>query len=195
MQITASEDVYDPAEDSFLAADMVGEFVSKSKGHLSVVDMGCGTGILGLTAAKSANVDNVLFVDINEKAVALARSNAKANAALIHARCDFVQSDLFSKVSGKFDIGIFNAPYLPDNDKVKLAETWSGGAGGIEVTVKFLKEAKRHIKEGGHAIIVGSSLSEEKSLHTHIERLGYSVVGRVSVHISFEDIFVLLLKV
>ncbi|MDD5111936.1 MAG: methyltransferase, partial [Candidatus Altiarchaeota archaeon] len=123
LKLELSKDVYEPAEDSFLLADAI--VVNAGE---RVLDMGTGTGILALLA--SANASRVLGIDINPSAVTLAQKNAKQNNI---TNAEFRFGDLFSGVDGKFDVIIFNPPYLPLEEEGLLARAWSGGKNGIEV--------------------------------------------------------------
>ena len=100
--------VYPPSEDSYLLIECID--VGKEK----VLEIGTGTGIIALHAAKNGAV--VTTVDKNQKAVKNARGNAEKNGINI----DIKQSDLFSSVDGMFDVIIFNPPYLP-SDKMEEA--------------------------------------------------------------------------
>ncbi|QAY67849.1 class I SAM-dependent methyltransferase [Paenibacillus protaetiae] len=73
-----------------------------------VLDVGCGYGPIGLTAAKLAPQGHVTMIDINERAVELARHNAKLNGI---ANVTIVQSDLYEKVKdAAFDTILTNPP-------------------------------------------------------------------------------------
>ena len=96
-QLKMKEDiVYEPAEDSFLLAEQVKKY---AKGK--VLDLGTGSGILAETAL--INTKEVLATDINEEAVKRLKQKG------INARF----SDLFSHITEKFNLIIFNPPYLP----------------------------------------------------------------------------------
>ncbi len=74
----------------------------------SVLDVGCGYGPIGLSAAKLADQGKVTMLDINERAVQLAKRNAEANH--IH-NVEIIQSDLYEKVAGRsFDVIVTNPP-------------------------------------------------------------------------------------
>lgn len=199
LTVITSNSVYLPAEDSFLAAEVLEECLSAKESSLEVLDMGTGTGLLGLVAAKSGKAKNVMFADINEDAVAICKENIAFNNAVIKAECNAVRSDLFSNVKGKFDIITFNAPYLKDGDddkKVgKLAKAWSGGAEGIETSIKFLEESKAHLKKGGRIIIIASSLGNMLKFRSEIGRIGFKIEEEKKVHIFFEDIIALILSI
>jgi len=70
---------------------------------------------------------------------------------------------LFEGVKGKFDVIIFNPPYLPmDEKEPKDSRTaTTGGKKGNELIIKFLKQAKNHLANGGKIFLITSSLSPE----------------------------------
>jgi len=73
-----------------------------------VLDIGCGYGPIGLVAARLAPQGHVKLIDINERAVELARQNAEANGI---SNVSFAQSDLYEAVrEDSFDIILSNPP-------------------------------------------------------------------------------------
>jgi len=144
MEITDS--VYKPREDSFLLKKELISYIKKNKPQ-SVLDMGTGTGIQAI-AAKEAGVRKVVAADINSEAITSAKINSK------NLNIQFVQSDLFSNISEKFDLIVFNTPYLPSEPPVD--PQWSGGKEFIE---KFLSEAKKQLTLNGKIIFIHSSRS------------------------------------
>lgn len=149
-----SEDVYEPAEDTFLFAENLrvkfGDFV---------LDMGTGCGILGIIAAEKAS--GVVAVDINPYAVRCAKENAKLNR--VADKMFFVQGDLFSplKLTVKFDLILFNTPYLPVEceNGCWLERAWAGGAAGRQVIDRFIYETPKHLKPNGRILLMQSTLS------------------------------------
>jgi release factor glutamine methyltransferase len=143
------EDVYRPAEDSYLMARHV-----KSLASGKVLDMGTGSGIQAVIAALKPEVDSVLAVDINP--AALREAEKRAGDAGVSEKLSFLRSDLFAEVKGRFDWIIFNSPYLPPEGEAD-EYAWAGGAGLIE---RFLSEARGHLEPGGSILLIYSSLSE-----------------------------------
>jgi len=165
------ENVYEPAEDSFLFADNL-----DVKAGESVVDMGTGCGILGIVVAEKAK--HVVAIDANPYAVYCAKRNAKLNN--VAEKMSFLQSDLFSSIctKEKIDLILFNAPYLPEDAKNPswLEKAWTGGISGRQVIDRFIPQALTHLEKGGRILLMQSTLSdvsktlkalEEKGLETH----------------------------
>lgn len=76
--------------------------------NASVLDVGCGYGPIGITAAKLAPEGHVTMIDINERAVELSKANAKRNGV---DNVTVLQSDLYEAVQHmRFDCIISNPP-------------------------------------------------------------------------------------
>jgi release factor glutamine methyltransferase len=97
-------------------------------------------------------------------------------------------------VKGKFDLIIFNAPYLRHNAGEDNSNDLVSGEKGIELSLRFIDSALLHMKANGRAILVSSSLSEFDALQDHIKKKSLKVLERKTVHIFFEDIIVLLIS-
>lgn len=87
---------------------------------LNILDLCCGTGCIGLSFAKNFPKSNVLLLDINPDAIALAKENAQLNKI---ENVKFLQSDLFEKVPQnlKFDLIVSNPPYISAKDYETLS--------------------------------------------------------------------------
>ena len=195
--INTSENVYVPAEDSYLIRDVVSEFIEKSdKTNLSVLDMGTGTGIIGICLATSIKIKKVILVDINPEAIALSKSNINKNRKFIKAELLVEKSDLFSSIElQNFDVITFNPPYLPDEKNEDLMkEAFYGGWSGIEVAERFLIESKNYINKNSSIFMVASSLSDLSSLKKFVEINSFKITDERKIHIFFEDIIVLKLE-
>lgn len=169
--------IYEPSDDSYLLEKHVKNY---AKGK--VLEIGTGSGILAKAAFEKTK--DVLAVDINPKAVKHAMSLG------IKAVC----SDLFSKVKGKFDLIIFNPPYLPfeRNEDRKTALQVAGGKKGHEIIEMFLKEAKKHLEKNGKILLLFSSLSGD--IESIMAKEGYKFKKIDEELLFFEKLFVYEIK-
>jgi release factor glutamine methyltransferase len=162
--------IYSPAEDSYLLQKYVNKY-SKNK---TVLDIGSGSGIQAETALNS-KAKSVLATDINPESIKLLRSK-KINA---------INSNLFTKVKGKFDLIIFNPPYLPldkrEDKESQLATT--GGKNGDEIIVKFIKQSKSHLTDKGIILLLLSSLTPKDKILQLIknQKMTYKIIGSEKV--------------
>ena len=143
-------EIYQPAEDSYFFANFLKKHLKNNKTN-SYLDMGTGSGILSETISKFLDKKNILAADINPKAIKiLKQKNFKA-----------IKSNLFEKIKTKFDLITFNAPYLPRDPREpkdsQVATT--GGKRGDEISLKFLKQAKKHLNKNGKILLLISSLT------------------------------------
>jgi release factor glutamine methyltransferase len=145
--------LYEPAEDSYLLKktleEKIPKFLSKSP-NFKFLEIGCGSGIQ-LEAAFKLGIkkDNILSCDIDPSAV----KKCKA----LGFNC--IKSDIFEKIKGKFDLIIFNPPYLPENKFDKEKDT-TGGKNGSEIINRFLIQSRSHLTPIGNILILTSSLTK-----------------------------------
>ncbi len=147
-EIKECPEVYPPREDSYLLFDSV----SIGRGE-KVLDIGTGTGILAIGAALAGG--EVFATDISERALECATYNSRRNSADI----EFIRSDIFSSVRGRFHVILFNPPYLPRSnaDYGSIKGALESGDGGSEHIRRFLRALKGHLEDGGRAYVLLSS--------------------------------------
>jgi len=174
--------VYEPAEDSFLLAT----YASSLKG--GILEIGCGSGIVALSAAAASPANTVLAVDINPKAVECAKRNAKKNGV---GNASFTVSDMFASIpaSSKFDFILFNPPYLPTTrgEKLELENenaAYDGGESGLEVFHAFAEQVGEHLAPNGKVAAIATSLNNgmKKTIELMQKHMG-------SVQILAEEAF------
>jgi release factor glutamine methyltransferase len=121
-------------------------------------------------------------VDINPHAVTCARKNAEFNG--VKTKIEVRLGDLFEAVgvAEKFDVILFNAPYLPverDEGANWIEKAWVGGEKGRAVIDRFIEQTSDHLEVGGRILLVQSSLSdvEETLRRLHQCALHAAVIG------------------
>jgi len=175
LRFKSYKDIYMPREDSYMLAGAVEEHAFGR-----MLDMGTGSGIQGIVAAKKGC--EVTFCDIDPSAIECAKSNAELN----EAKGEFLVSDMFDKIKGRFDTIVFNPPYLPSNANRHLA--LDGGKEGRLYIDRFIKSYKEHINERHAVLLLESSFNDYDK---DVARLHAKVVAKS--HYFFEDLAVLLL--
>jgi len=146
--------IYEPQEDSYLFSEVLEEFLPSLldiNPDLNFLEVGSGSGIQ-LKKVRDLGVKNILGLDINREAVEHCKTLG----------FEVFHSNLFEKVQGKYDLIIFNPPYLPEDlleDKEsKLATT--GGSNGSKIINSFLMDSKSYLKKGGKIFLLTSSLTK-----------------------------------
>lgn len=169
---------YEPAEDSHLLKEAV-----KTHAFGNVLDMGTGSGILAMAAAKCRRVKSVIATDIDQESISAAKKKARGKSI------KFLQSNLFEKVKGKFDTIIFNPPYLPQ-DKEFYDRSLHSGKKGYELIERFLVECNTHLRKESLILMLFSSLTKKDKVDEFIEKNCLKKVLLSSEKMFFEELFV-----
>lgn len=186
LDLNLSSDVYTPREDTFLLIEVLKEELSKED---KVLDMGTGTGIVAMVAADRCK--EVVGTDVNRKAVELARKNTSDNSI---DNVNFLHSNLFEEVEGRFDLVAFNPPYLPgseDERSMEGSEQWFGGEDGSEAIDRFSEEVKDYLSEEGRIILLVSSLTGLGRTKELFAEEGFETKLQQEKKIPWEKLFVL----
>ena len=82
--------------------------------NINIIDIGTGSGCIPITMKKFLPNSNISAVDISQDALKVAVDNSKINNTDIN----FIHSNLFEKVSGKYHCIISNPPYIKENEEI-----------------------------------------------------------------------------
>ncbi len=129
---------------------LVDEILKVASDGFRIADIGCGAGVIAIVLAKMKTL-KVFATDIDEEAVELTKKNAR----LLGASVETARSDLFEKLSGKFDIIASNPPYVEEEAKlpkeVLLQKGISlfSGADGLDCAKRIIRESSEYLKKGG----------------------------------------------
>ena len=179
--------IYEPNDDSYLLREFVLKY---AKGK--VLDMGTGSGIQAEAALEKTK--DVLAIDINPECVEFCNKKGIKT----------IQSDLFENVHEKFDLIIFNPPYLPEEREdlgIKMSEedfnyvndvALVGGKNGWETIDRFLNNAKKYLGENGKILLSFSSLSGDIEIIMKKYEYKFKKIGEK--RIFFEVLYVYLLS-
>lgn len=124
----------------------------------TILDLGCGYGVIGIVIAKLNPQLKIYMVDINRRAVELAKLNAKLNN--VEKQVIILQGDLYEPVKNmKFNLIITNPPFTA----------------GFRIVEKIIVEAKQHLETYGTIQLVA------KRAHKKIIELLEKTYGNVKV--------------
>lgn len=117
---------------------------------VDIIDLGCGSGIIGLTLEKKISTKSVDLIDISDNALEVASQNAKE----LNSKARLIKSDFFENVEGKYDVIISNPPYIKEteeiDDIVKNNEphlALYAGEKGLNCYKKILENINPHMKD------------------------------------------------
>jgi len=186
------EDVYEPAEDTFLVADTLASIVEEGD---IVLDIGTGCGILAIIAARRAK--KVIATDMNPSAVKCARLNARINK--VSNKIKVRQGNLFQPIrkTERFNVIVFNAPYLPSSpheQRTWIERSWAGGPTGRKLIDQFIIEAPRYLKRRGKILLVQSSLANIDKTLERFRKANLEAQVIAEKKVAFETIVVIQAK-
>jgi len=179
--IKITSNVYEPCEDSFLLAQAALSIIKNSE---EILEVGCGSGIIS-AVIKNNTKAKIAGIDINPHAVQCTKENG----------VEAIRGDLLSCIKGKFDIIIFNPPYLPTNDEERTSD-WinvalDGGNDGRVIINRFLVEACDHLVENGRILMLVSSFTGIEEVESKMISLGYFVKEISKERYNFEELLVI----
>ncbi|KAA3644877.1 MAG: peptide chain release factor N(5)-glutamine methyltransferase [Chloroflexi bacterium] len=169
LDFKVTPDVLIPRPETELLVETALGWLKEYPGKRRIVDVGTGSGCIAVSLAvnvissgrtsvrpytKAYFSPEIVAVDISEKALEVAQENAKAHK--VDERIYFVQSDLLEAVEGPYDLICGNLPYIPSS-KLPALEVYKhepklaldGGAEGLDLIERLLKDAGRVLNAGG----------------------------------------------
>ena len=118
------------------------------KNSVNIIDLGCGSGCIGLSLKKKLDNVNVTLLDISKDALEV----AKENANLLNCDVSFIESDMWDNVNGKFDVIISNPPYIRNDEEIEDIVRDNephlalyGGVDGLDLYRKIRKDLLNHV--------------------------------------------------
>lgn len=124
-----------------------------SKKTTRILDLCTGSGAIAISLKKYLPDVKIFASDISEKALEVARKNAKNN----NVEIEFIKSDMFENIHEKFDIIVSNPPYIKSEEIEKLSKevqnepklALDGGKDGLKFYKIISREIKNYLKENG----------------------------------------------
>ncbi|NVM00865.1 MAG: tRNA (adenine(22)-N(1))-methyltransferase TrmK [Candidatus Helarchaeota archaeon] len=185
------DDIYLPSDDTFLLLDNL----NVNRGDF-VLDLGTGCGILGIIAAENAY--KVILTDISPIAINCAEENVEINK--LSDKIEIRTGNLFDPIKNdeKFDLILFNPPYLPISEKEKqkewLERAWDGGKNGREIIDKFLQQFEYYLKKNGRVQMIQTSLSNYEKTIDYLKKRDFATKIEAEKKFFFEKLVLLTIQ-
>lgn len=180
-----------PRPETELLAEAAVKAVGGKGKAAAVLDIGTGSGAIAMAVADKTGA-KVTAVDISEKALKVATVNCKP-----YTNITLKKSDVFSGVSGKYDVIVSNPPYIPVSELAGLSEdvkrepvtALNGGEDGLDIVRRIISGASERLNPGGVLMMeIGYNQSEAvKALYT---QAGLSEVHSIQDYQGIERIII-----
>ncbi len=184
-RINLAEDVYEPAEDSYLMIEAALAEIGKSSQAMRILEIGTGSGIVSSVLMQNMPEHDYIATDISPLAVLCAKTNG----------LQVIRADLFAGLKGSFDLIIFNSPYLPTAPEERvdgwLDHAWNGGDDGRTTINRFLQQVPAFLTDGGVVLLLISSLTGIEEVCAHGAAAGVVMNEAASVRCPGELLVVL----
>ena len=124
-----------------------------------MLDLGTGSGCIAIACASALPAARVDAVDVDREALALARENVRDHA--LEGRVRLIESDLFARLDGVYDLIVSNPPYvgrneyesLPAENRHEPASALRAGETGIDCIERILGGCAAHLGESGVLVV------------------------------------------
>ncbi len=162
LTIRCNKDALIPRPETELMADTI---IHNEKNIKSALDLCCGTGCIGLSIKKHLNAE-VDLADISKRAIKECTKNAVNNELSVK----IIQSNLFDKITSKYDLIVSNPPYIKSEDiktlqpevKKEPVLALDGGKDGYDFYREIISKAPQFLNENGRIYFeIGQGQSEE----------------------------------
>jgi release factor glutamine methyltransferase len=176
LNLNVSKDVLIPRPETEELVELCLKIL-KDKASIKGLDLCTGSGAIALSIKKMRNDIEMFASDISEKALSVAKSNAKKHELDI----SFVHSDLFSAIDEKFDFIVSNPPYIKTDVVLSLDKdvkdfepklALDGGVTGLDIYEKIARQAKDFLNPEG-LIFLEIGYDQENQVRSIFENYGF----------------------
>lgn len=158
-----------PRADTEILVEEAIDFIRNKKSEkIKILDICTGSGAIAVSVAKNIENAYVYATDLSDKALEVAQKNALKNGVL--NKCEFIKSDMFENITGKFDVIISNPPYIKSkeiesldlNVKKEPLIALDGGEDGLDFYRILIDNAHKFLEKDGRLFLeIGYDQKEE----------------------------------
>lgn len=172
-----SKDTLIPRDETEILARKAIDVINKNN-LKSALDIGTGTGILACTIAKYT-LSKSTALDVSDNALKIAEENIKKLD--LSEKVKTLKSNLFEKVSEKYDLIVSNPPYIPLSEKATIQKEvtfdpdlalYTKDEKGLEFYEKISKNAKNYLNKNGY-LLFEMGLGQSEDIKQILEQEGY----------------------
>ena len=117
---------------------------------VDIIDLGCGSGVIGLTLEQKVSTNSVDLIDISEKALEV----TKVNKENLNSKANLIQCDMFENINKKYDVIISNPPYIKTTEEIEDIVLNNephlalfAGVDGLDCYKKIINNLPNHMKD------------------------------------------------
>lgn len=160
LRFAVGREVLIPRPETECLVEEVLRFYSSPGEGLRVIDIGTGSGAIGIVLARELPAARVVATEISPEALGVARRNALAHG--VAGRMEFFQGDLFAEAAGGMDIICSNPPYIPADEYALLPAgirdfeppgALVAGPEGLDFHGRIIGEGLNRLKPGGRIFL------------------------------------------
>ena len=190
LDFLVNEHVLIPRQDTEI---LVEEIMRDLHDGIRILDMCTGSGCILLSLLHYSNDCSGVGVDVSEDALAVARQNADR---LAEKQAVFIQSDLFEKVEGSFDLIVSNPPYIRSQEIAGLMPevrehephlALDGKDDGLHFYREIIKGAMPHLKRGGQ-LFFEIGYDQGEAVQALLAANGYTEIAVVKVYAGLDRV-------
>ena len=117
---------------------------------VDIVDLGCGSGVIGLTLEKKISTKTVDLIDISREALEITHKNC----GYLKSKANIIENDFLSNIEKKYDLIVSNPPYIKNNEPIEQIVKENephlalyAGADGLDCYRKILSNINNNMKD------------------------------------------------
>ena len=117
---------------------------------VDIIDLGCGSGVIGLTLEKKVSPKSVDLIDISKDALEITHKNC----GKLNSKANVIENDFLNNINKKYDVIISNPPYIKTNENIESIVKDNepkialyAGEDGLDCYRKILRDIKKNMKE------------------------------------------------
>ncbi len=139
------------------------------KGPSNICDVGCGSGVIGISLACHWPDSNIEMIDLSDQALELTEENIQS-LELDSSRFNLINNNLLEGLGKRFDLIVANLPYVGSREieslepelKYDPVTALDGGESGLSLIEELIVQAKSNLNDGGVlALEIGDDQSSE----------------------------------